>query len=73
MGHRLKVYTHIEEMGGLHCGHRAARGAAGIDNQLRGRAGRQGDRGSSRFFSTSKTTDEMFAGPKTLACSPSLA
>ncbi|MGI9534968.1 MAG: preprotein translocase subunit SecA, partial [Thermodesulfobacteriota bacterium] len=40
----------VKELGGLHilatCRHEARR----IDNQLRGRSGRQGDLGSSRFF-----------------------
>ena len=37
-------------MGGLHIVGTERHEARRIDNQLRGRAGRQGDRGSSRFF-----------------------
>ena len=48
--HRLKVYTHIEDMGGLHIVGTERHESRRIDNQLRGRAGRQGDNGSSRFF-----------------------
>src|SRR5690606_18255515 len=48
--HRLAVWTHIEAMGGLHIVGTERHEARRIDNQLRGRAGRQGDHGSSRFF-----------------------
>ncbi len=48
--HRPRIYTHIEEMGGLHIVGTERHESRRIDNQLRGRAGRQGDRGSSRFF-----------------------
>ena len=48
--HRLQVWTHIEDMGGLHIVGTERHEARRIDNQLRGRAGRQGDNGSSRFF-----------------------
>ncbi len=40
----------IKEMGGLHVVGTERHDARRIDNQLRGRAGRQGDPGSSRFF-----------------------
>ncbi len=40
----------IAEMGGLHIVGTERHDARRIDNQLRGRAGRQGDPGSSRFF-----------------------
>ena len=50
MLHRLAVWTRIEQMGGLHIVGTERHEARRIDNQLRGRAGRQGDRGSSRFF-----------------------
>ena len=48
--HELKVYSHVEEMGGLHIVGTERHESRRIDNQLRGRAGRQGDQGSSRFF-----------------------
>ncbi|MFW6033301.1 MAG: hypothetical protein ACOCTI_08005, partial [Phycisphaeraceae bacterium] len=48
--HRLEVWDHIERMGGLHIVGTERHEARRIDNQLRGRSGRQGDRGSSRFF-----------------------
>jgi preprotein translocase subunit SecA len=40
----------VAEMGGLHIVGTERHDARRIDNQLRGRAGRQGDPGSSRFF-----------------------
>jgi len=40
----------IKELGGLHVVGTERHDARRIDNQLRGRAGRQGDPGSSRFF-----------------------
>ncbi len=48
--HRLRIYSNVEEMGGLHIIGTERHEARRIDNQLRGRAGRQGDNGSSRFF-----------------------
>ncbi len=48
--HRLNLYKNIEEMGGLHIVGTERHESRRIDNQLRGRAGRQGDHGSSRFF-----------------------
>jgi preprotein translocase subunit SecA len=66
--HRAQVYTHVEQMGGLHIVGTERHEARRIDNQLRGRAGRQGDQGSSRFFiSLEDDLMKMFAGPKTLA------
>jgi len=62
--HKLKVYKHVEEMGGLHIVGTERHEARRIDNQLRGRAGRQGDRGSSRFFiGLDDELMQMFAGP----------
>lgn len=40
--HRLKLFQHIEEMGGLHIVGTERHESRRIDNQLRGRAGRQG-------------------------------
>jgi preprotein translocase subunit SecA len=66
--HRLEVYGHIEQMGGLHILGTERHESRRIDNQLRGRSGRQGDRGASRFFlSLEDDLMKMFAGDKTLA------
>lgn len=68
MWHRLEVPTHIESMGGLHIVGTERHEARRIDNQLRGRAGRQGDHGSSRFFiSLEDDLMKMFAGKTTMA------
>jgi preprotein translocase subunit SecA len=42
--------AHVKELGGLHIIGTDRHEARRIDNQLRGRAGRQGDPGSSRFY-----------------------
>ena len=68
MRHRLSVFAHVEQMGGLHIVGTERHEARRIDNQLRGRAGRQGDRGSSRFFiSLDDDLMKLFAGKTTLA------
>ena len=55
-------------MGGLHIVGTERHEARRIDNQLRGRAGRQGDQGSSRFFiSLEDDLMKMFAGKTTMA------
>ena len=65
--HRLAVYAHVQEMGGLHIIGTERHESRRIDNQLRGRAGRQGDRGSSRFFiSLEDPLMQMFAGKVTI-------
>ena len=46
----LDNHTRVLELGGLHIIGTERHEARRIDNQLRGRAGRQGDPGSSRFF-----------------------
>jgi len=46
----LRLCTSVAELGGLHIIGTERHEARRIDNQLRGRAGRQGDPGSSRFF-----------------------
>jgi len=48
--HRLRWFTSIEDLGGLHVIGTERHESRRIDNQLRGRSGRQGDNGSSRFF-----------------------
>lgn len=65
--HRLEIWQHIEDMGGLHIVGTERHESRRIDNQLRGRAGRQGDQGSSRFFiSFDDDLMKMFAGKATL-------
>jgi preprotein translocase subunit SecA len=65
--HRLRMFQNIEEMGGLHVIGTERHEARRIDNQLRGRSGRQGDKGSSRFFlSLEDDLMKMFAGETTL-------
>ncbi len=65
--HRLKVYKDIQDMGGLHIIGTERHESRRIDNQLRGRAGRQGDKGSSRFFiSLEDDLMAMFAGKTTM-------
>jgi preprotein translocase subunit SecA len=61
--HRLRMWNNVEEMGGLHIVGTERHESRRIDNQLRGRAGRQGDDGSSRFFiSMDDELMKLFAG-----------
>jgi preprotein translocase SecA subunit len=53
----IKDFQKIHERGGLHVIGTERHDARRIDNQLRGRAGRQGDPGSSRFYVS--TEDEL--------------
>ena len=65
--HRLRLFGNVEDLGGLHVVGTERHEARRIDNQLRGRSGRQGDRGSSRFFlSMEDDLMKMFAGETTL-------
>jgi preprotein translocase subunit SecA len=48
--HRIRWFEDIEDMGGLHVIGTERHDSRRIDNQLRGRSGRQGDKGSSRFY-----------------------
>ncbi|MGB1124840.1 MAG: preprotein translocase subunit SecA [Phycisphaeraceae bacterium] len=65
--HKLNIYDHTEAMGGLHIVGTERHESRRIDNQLRGRSGRQGDNGSSRFFlSLEDGLMKMFAGARTL-------
>ncbi|MHC4775609.1 MAG: preprotein translocase subunit SecA, partial [Planctomycetota bacterium] len=65
--HRLRLFKDIEDIGGLHVIATERHEARRIDNQLRGRSGRQGDKGSSRvFLSLEDDLMKMFAGPTTL-------
>jgi len=65
--HRLRWVGSVEELGGLHVIGTERHESRRIDNQLRGRAGRQGDNGSSRFFvSLEDDLMKMFAGETTM-------
>jgi preprotein translocase subunit SecA len=67
MLHRLRFFGSVEDMGGLHIIGTERHESRRIDNQLRGRAGRQGDQGSSRFFlALDDDLMKMFAGKATL-------
>ena len=64
--HNIRWYDTIEELGGLHVIGTERHESRRIDNQLRGRSGRQGDNGSSRFFvSLEDDLMKMFAGETT--------
>ena len=66
--HRLRIFRDVEAMGGLHVVATERHESRRIDNQLRGRCGRQGDRGSSRvFLSLEDDLMKMFAGKTTLS------
>ena len=61
--HRIRWFDNIEDMGGLHVVGTERHESRRIDNQLRGRSGRQGDQGSTRFFvSLEDPLMKMFAG-----------
>jgi preprotein translocase subunit SecA len=65
--HDLRFYTSAEDLGGLHVISSERHESRRVDNQFRGRSGRQGDKGSSRFFlSLEDDLMKMFAGPTTL-------
>ncbi|MDQ7014248.1 MAG: preprotein translocase subunit SecA [Planctomycetota bacterium] len=65
--HRLRWFETVEDIGGLHVIGTERHESRRIDNQLRGRSGRQGDKGSSRFFvSLDDDLMKMFAGETTM-------
>jgi preprotein translocase subunit SecA len=65
--HRIDWFESIEALGGLHVIGTERHESRRIDNQLRGRAGRQGDQGSSRFFvSLDDELMKLFAGERTM-------
>ncbi len=65
--HRVRWYKDIEDLGGLHVIGTERHESRRIDNQLRGRSGRQGDKGSSRFYvSLEDDLMKMFAGETTM-------
>jgi preprotein translocase subunit SecA len=64
--HRIRWFETIEDLGGLHVIGTERHESRRIDNQLRGRSGRQGDKGSSRFFiSLEDDLMRLFAGETT--------
>ncbi len=64
--HRVGWFEGVEQLGGLHVIGTERHESRRIDNQLRGRSGRQGDRGSSRFYvSLEDDLMKMFAGETT--------
>ncbi|MCH2148103.1 MAG: hypothetical protein MK095_01575, partial [Phycisphaerales bacterium] len=67
LAHDLRFVESVEDLGGLHVISSERHESRRVDNQLRGRSGRQGDKGSSRFFlSLEDDLMKMFAGPTTL-------
>ncbi|MFG0258060.1 MAG: preprotein translocase subunit SecA, partial [Phycisphaerales bacterium JB043] len=65
--HRIGWVDSIEQLGGLHVIGTERHESRRIDNQLRGRSGRQGDNGSSRFFvAFDDDLMKLFAGETTL-------
>ncbi|MBL8763624.1 MAG: preprotein translocase subunit SecA [Phycisphaerae bacterium] len=65
--HRIDWFDTIESMGGLHVAGTERHESRRIDNQLRGRSGRQGDKGSTRFFiSLEDDLMKLFAGDTTM-------
>ncbi len=66
--HRIGWVENIEQLGGLHVIGTERHESRRIDNQLRGRSGRQGDKGSSRFFvALDDELMKLFAGNTTMA------
>jgi preprotein translocase subunit SecA len=64
---RIGWFNSIEDLGGLHVIGTERHESRRIDNQLRGRSGRQGDNGSSRFFvSLDDDLMKRFAGERTM-------
>ncbi|USN99326.1 MAG: preprotein translocase subunit SecA [Phycisphaeraceae bacterium] len=64
--HRARWFDDVEDLGGLHVIGTERHESRRIDNQLRGRSGRQGDKGSSRFYvSLEDDLMKMFAGETT--------
>jgi preprotein translocase subunit SecA len=65
--HRIRWFESVEDMGGLHVIGTERHEARRIDNQLRGRSGRQGDKGSSRFYvALDDELMKLFAGETTM-------
>ena len=67
-GTDIKLSVEVAQRGGLHVLGTERHEARRIDNQLRGRSGRQGDPGSTRFYlSLEDDLMRRFAGPKIIA------
>ncbi len=65
--HRIRWFRNVEDLGGLHVIGTERHESRRIDNQLRGRSGRQGDNGSSRFYvALDDDLMKMFAGETTM-------
>jgi preprotein translocase subunit SecA len=65
--HRIQWFDSVEDLGGLHVIGTERHESRRIDNQLRGRSGRQGDKGSSRFFvGLDDELMKLFAGERTM-------
>lgn len=65
--HRLRFFPNGNELGGLHIVGTERHESRRIDNQLRGRSGRQGDNGQTRFYlALDDDLMKMFAGRTTL-------
>ncbi len=58
-----KLHNEVVAAGGLHIVGTERHESRRIDNQLRGRSGRQGDPGSSRFYLRSKIRCCAFSRP----------
>jgi len=71
--HRLRWFGSVEELGGLHVIGTERHESRRIDNQLRGRCGRQGDKGSSRFYvSLEDELMQLFGGEAMMKILPKL-
>ncbi|MFH1392088.1 MAG: preprotein translocase subunit SecA [bacterium] len=66
----IKLAFGVKEVGGLHVISTERHEARRIDNQLRGRSGRQGDPGSSQFFVSLEDDLMRIFGPKLKAVFP---
>ena len=63
-----RLHDHVVEVGGLHIIGTERHESRRVDNQLRGRSGRQGDPGSSRFYlSLDDSLLRIFAGDRVRA------
>lgn len=64
-GTDIKLTKEVEELGGLHVVGTTRHQSRRIDRQLRGRSGRQGDKGSSKFYvSFEDPLMRLFTSPK---------
>ncbi len=71
--HRIRWFDGCENLGGLHVIGTERHESRRIDNQLRGRSGRQGDKGSSRFYvSLEDDLMQMFGGETMMKILPKL-